>query len=203
MSDLFGFVFQSPILNLQSPIFNPQSPMTDPHNQPILAIFYDSENRPYSVFTGGTSYHQEWDFSHCERDGVIVYHNSGMGPGAGYWNAARRPIKPHWKLWLARGVKLRPAACDGSSPTNCARRFRRGGLRLLRAPIWLPGGTHNPFKSRDAKEGDTEYCSVCQMAHDVTDNNHPCDHLEWCDDCGLWMGEGATDSFFILYTRAG
>lgn len=163
--------------------------MTDPDNRPILAIFYDLENRPHSVFCGTTRYYHEWDFTHCQRDGVVVYHHSGMGPGSGYWNAARRPVKPHWKLWLARGVKLSPAACDGSTPTNCARRFRRGGVKLLRSPIMLPGG-HNPFESWNSKEGESEYCGVCQMSLDVTDNNAPCDHLEWCDECGQWTGDG-------------
>ena len=58
----------------------------------------------------------------------------------------------------------------------------------------LPGGTHNPFEPWGTKQGDAEYCSICQMNHDVTDDNQPCDHLEWCDECGLWMGEGAYDS---------
>jgi len=121
-----------------------------------------------------------------------------MSPGAGYWHPQHSPRNrmPLDRIWLRRGIKLDDGGKLGSEqgpPTNCARRFRRGGAKLLKSPIWL-GNTHNPFEHIHAKEGDAEYCQVCGMFHDVTDDNCPCDHLEWCDDCGLWIGEGATDS---------
>lgn len=167
--------------------------MKDPDGKPILAIIYQ-DGRVFTVFSGTPCYSEEWNFEHCEPDGVTLYRNTGSGgPPYGFCRFTKRISGPPTEdVWLAPGVSLWDSWSSRPYGTRSARALRRVGMRLLRAPRWL-GGSANPFEADFHHEGEGRWCGICQSHRDVTETEQPCPHLYWCEECEWWGGPGAED----------
>jgi hypothetical protein len=141
-----------------------------------------------------------WDFDWCKRDGTLRYHNSGSG-GEIRFHVARfvHPTPPKAELWVADGLPVVTAARRkdgtwGERRVGAAELLRRGYARIAR-PRSLPlvnaypyrkvKTTLNPFEA--GWEGDTIYCDRCDDHLPSEDTYRPCDHVEWCDECGMWV----------------
>jgi hypothetical protein len=181
--------------------------MKDPEDSPILAIEY-TDGRPRIVITR----HSLWDFTWCETDHFLAYHNSGSGGHSNtiHISAYSDPRRMPGALWVASGIRI----CRHSSYRKSYRKARqqpwrrtykwtykplpakrqrralaRDGIQLLRSPL-APQGNADPFAWPDAIESETVYCSICNSSLLDTDT---CDHLHWCDHCISWSGPGSDE----------
>lgn len=106
-----------------------------------------------------------YDFDWCERDGVCYFNMSGWGgelcPGFG----ARA------EFWC--GVTF-----DLLWPETAV---------IHPEPLQLYGGVViNPFDDDlHSCPGEAVYCRRCK---DRIPDDSPCDHIWWCDNCGVWSG---------------
>lgn len=124
-----------------------------------------------------------WDFEFCRADACVYYHESGSGGETRFYvSPFCEPSPPPGELWVADGIPIVESRKRGGKFIEVAvsdARLLAMGYRRLRLPRLIEG-SRNPFDH--AVEGRTVYCRECDdYRHDV--DNHPCGHLEWCDDC--------------------
>ena len=183
-----------------------------PTEDPILAVEYTKENglwRPFSV----TSSHTVWDVDYCRRDDCLYSHQSGGGLFmGGRWHldeesqtanfvgpVAHKVRRGRWgrsqcgiRLWLHSKVRIvwenpRPGFRNrgrGKRVKNARRKLSARNVRLIDRPI---GG--HPLEECGGDES-TEWCSICD---DRLPDTLLCEHLYWCDECGMVRGVGCHD----------
>jgi hypothetical protein len=164
--------------------------LTGPYypDERIVAIEYQN-GRPHSVWTN----HAQYDFDDaldCSDNSVLCYSNTGS-PSV-YWSKYCDAKSLPASMWIAgnaflhpncgkRRNKPRPYMKNGKyrdryrpsasyRPRAIRRRLARNGIRLLKGPIFLKEGTHNPFDA--ATEAYTKWCDHC--ANRVIDESDAC-----------------------------
>lgn len=172
-----------------------QHPAPDCHE--VAFVWFDEGGNPFDVITvdpaDGRAYY--YDFENCRRDGQLYYCMSGFGRGVGHVGKVLGARHSVW--WDDSLVRVEVTARKWWLPwrrRHCRGYFSRG-LWLERFDLWLRNARRldrlpaNPFD--DAQECDRMvYCKVCDDRMPDADNR-PCEHLEWSDDHGDFIGEGA------------
>lgn len=131
---------------------------------------------------------EQWDFDYSRTERTLYFHDSGSG-GTPKAYVARfvKPDPPPAKLWVAEGVPIVDCGKSGRGVSDAT--LLKRGYVLIPRPLLLPkpygGKTRNPFEA--GEEGRTVYCGRCEDCLGCDDTNHPCEHIEWCDGCGLWV----------------
>lgn len=165
-------------------------PVHIPHDfhyegRPIVMIEYHQHGKlwmPHEVFVSHAPKHSNYcshfDFNWCKRDGALLYHEAGSGPGA-YLNGWPNAKRVHAKLWWNHelGAALRQGS--GEPVTD----FRALGFDLLTHPVKLGGTDQNPFEY--GSEGGVVYCTKC---NDHLPEANVCSHIFWCERCNEWGG---------------
>lgn len=160
--------------------------------QRVVAIEYQ-DDRPAAVMTArdwnhggksGTSA-DYYDFEWCERDQALYFELIGGGPLNGY-SVARfaEPQPPKAKLWLAPDISVQDAGRDEKTISNAE--LLAMGYEIINEPLLLDSGwgrpSTNPFDH--AESGGCLYCRECD---DWLPEDEMCQHLDWCDECGMWV----------------
>ena len=153
--------------------------MYDSENEPAVIdyIEYDGNDRPMNVHTDGR---RCWDFNWSEREQELYYHESG-----GSFDKVTLPKfvetpDPPFKIFIRPGLRVVvPDEDRDATPED----FARLGLLRIDEPLG------DPFKN--ACEGRTMYCTICEddLPYEWTDS--PCDHV-W-DAYGGWDGPGSDE----------
>jgi hypothetical protein len=134
---------------------------------------------------------QYWDFEWSKSYGHSFYHNSG---GGGDFRVCVCPFvqrsPPPGELWVAEGIPILKYAGDGSTlPVDGDEELLRMGYRVLRRPRLLIGPygkkSRNPFDV--SEEGECLYCKICDDWLLVDAYPGPCEHLDWCEKCAMWV----------------
>lgn len=133
---------------------------------------------------------QYFDFNWCKTDQSLYWHNSGGGGSSlegVHLGRFLDPI-PRQLFWAAPELRLTTSVADGDGFKNVemseADIYEMGYQRIKR-PLLLDLPHHNKSRNPfDVSGGDTEtvYCEKCDD-HFPSEDNSPCDHLEWCDLC--------------------
>lgn len=166
--------------------------MLCPDGREITLIEYRHDRRgvlvPFSVCSRGLGYDFEWS----DYMGTCYYHMSAAGYRIGYGKTylgtfvKKRPRHP---IWLGPGI----IPCNRNRPIRSRKTLARMGYQVVRQPLELEsdwgGSTLNPFEF--GQEGAPEFCRICD---DWFPDFHECDHIWWCDECGMMSGEGSWDA---------
>jgi hypothetical protein len=165
-------------------------PVHIPHDfhhegKPIVLIEYHRHGTfwmPHQVFVSHAPKHPNYcdvfDFEYCNRDGDLLYHESGSGGGA-YINGWPGSKRVHAKLWWNHEAGVELTTGGGDKVTD----FRALGFEYLTHPIKLGTTEANPFTY--GLEGEVLYCTKCK---DHLPDDHLCEHIFWCDRCEEWGG---------------
>lgn len=176
----------------------------------VVVIQYDRSRHPFEVITEEHLYTstrwdhkgmplldsprtspRHWDFEWCKRDKENYFHMSGSG-GELRCHVSRfvNPLKLR-PIWIAQGVPIvtyrNRKGKHIEAPVSEAELVKMGYHRL-RHPLLLHASdgtvTRNPFEV-----GHEDECTYCKICDDWLPSglNPPCDHIDWCDECGAWV----------------
>jgi hypothetical protein len=160
----------------------------DYENRRIVLIEYAGQGRiwmPHSVFV-----HDAPDFPHCfstydftwsKTHGSLYYHESGSG-GPPYVNGWPGAKKTHAKLWWDQEAS--PILETGGGQVITSADLPSLGFELISEPLILDNDAEtNPFIY--GIEMGVICCTKCQ---DWLPEDEPCNHVFWCEKCGVWGG---------------
>lgn len=171
-------------------------------DQVVAAILYTKVKQgiiPFSVFTvqpGGKPENNpscyEWDVEWCKRDETAYYHNSGCGLQFYLHPYSNR--KAGVPIWWNREL-VHPTSGRSTRHIRLSNdTVRRWGMVILPKPAKILGGSCHPFDSSvkySVTEGECEYCNVCD---DFIPTDALCEHIDWCEECACYKGEGVNES---------
>lgn len=178
--------------------------LTAPNGERIVFVEYEpGTTRAGSVVAvddSGRS-HTSWNFFYCQRDGQLYYDQCGGGFFDGTELLHKMIGGWRWVWWDHGFVRPVVTARKWWLPFLWPRaRYRRYYAR----PLWfgwldlwrmnaqrVPGMLRaNPFDG--ALECRVVYCTVCDDWL-PDDCDQPCEHLEWSDEDGEFVGTGAVE----------
>jgi hypothetical protein len=143
----------------------------DPEGHTIVFVEFQ-DGRPSTVISEEANGGQNcYDFEWCERDRQLYYNMSGFG--------STRDIEVSaWEVyWMSSAMKAKV-----QKNKTRLHKGQKKGRRLARMPRGYPLGR----LFEDAEESSTEYCSVCDDYLPVSETDHPCGHIWFCDEVGQW-----------------
>ncbi len=163
--------------------------MTDLRPDNIIAIDFDDDMRPFSIWTTDNGVRCDyWDVEYCRTDDRHYYHNSGSGPiYCEEYKSKHYGIEPHWNYWVKEGYPFRVhgdflyhARWSGSFLALCKPFDAK--LRQPRRLDALPPQFDSAQFVKDAFEGEVAYCPECDDWLPA-ERDYLCDHMTWCSRC--------------------
>jgi hypothetical protein len=132
-----------------------------------------------------------WNFDWSRTSGTLYYHLSGAG-GEPRYHVARfcEPSPPKAELWVAEGCPIAEySLTDGEHAPVIDSELLARGYKRIALPKLLENRhgekTRNPFVA--GEQADTVYCDECRDYLPAEHTYHPCQHIEWCDECVAWI----------------
>jgi hypothetical protein len=155
----------------------------------FVAIEYRQEGVlwvPFNVLTSpeGSKATYSWDCEWSKAHETLLFHNAGGGFGSYYvCDKFIEPSPPPAALWVADGIQLvaHKIRGEGKRKLTVAQALNNGYV-IIPEPLPLKDGP-NPFEQNNSEEAEAVWCKECQDWY-YRDHDDPCEHLEWCDQCG-------------------
>mgnify|MGYP006969517850 FL=1 len=170
--------------------------MKCPDGRRITLIEYrmvDGVPIPFTVCSRGLQYDFEWS----RAFGLSYHHMSACGYRVGYGKTVLGrflKVSPRQPLWFDPSVIIPAIASRRHGWEGRVVRRRKDlwniGYKVIKQPLAMFDESLNPFEWESACDGECAYCHIC---HDWFPDYRECEHLWWCDDCGMMSGVGSDD----------